>query len=119
MYRQNQPKTFWGAVASGAPVEGFPTEAYQGRNIDYSIWVNNVYQQESYEAWENIGAAYTALKDEITAGNLSPLQPESNICDVPTNDTAALLFAYGDTIHGLATQYNTHFLRNNPIADPL
>lgn len=119
IYRQNRPETFWGAVASGAPVEAWSTDKDTSRKADYSTWVNNIDQQESYVAWEKIGAAYTALQDTIQAGNFSQVQEAFNTCDLPTNDTAPVLNLYGGAIHGLVAQYNTHFLRVNPFPDPL
>jgi hypothetical protein len=81
--------------------------------------VNNVYQEESWEAWENIRVAYTTLNDAITAGRYDELQKAFNTCDMPDNTTAALLPIYGGSVHGLASQYKTHYVRFNSIAEPL
>jgi hypothetical protein len=119
IYRQNHPDTFWGAVASGAPIEAWLTDEDQSRIADYTNLVNNIYQEESLEAWENIRAAYTALNDAITAGRYDELQKAFNTCDMQDNTTTALLPIYGGSVHGLASQYNTHYVHFNPIADPL
>lgn len=118
MYRQNRPETFHGAIASAAPVEGWDSDSDRSRDADYNKWTNNLYQQESYQAWENIRDAYTAMQTTITDGDLSKLQASFSTCDAVTNETAPLVVSLVGAIHGLVAQYNTHFLRNNPVADP-
>jgi hypothetical protein len=119
VFRQNRPNTFWGAIASGTPVEGWATSKYKGRNADYNNWLNNIYQLKSYEAWSNIRTAYDTLKDRIASGNLSTLQTEFKTCDPVTNDTAPVLFSLAGSVHGIVAQYNTKALRVNPIPFPL
>ncbi|ETN42210.1 uncharacterized protein HMPREF1541_04151 [Cyphellophora europaea CBS 101466] len=119
LFRQNRPNTFWGAVSSSNPVEGWLTSEDKGRNYDYNNWLNNVYQQESFEAWSNIRTAYDALKDRVESGDFSTLQTDFNTCDTPTAETAPLLYYYGGSIHGLAAQYNKKAVGVNPTPFPL
>lgn len=118
LLRQNRSDVFQGAVAQSCAFEGFVTEDDRTFQYDQNIWINNVYQQKSYEAWQKVAKAYQALQDAIKIGDFEKLQSDFSLCDTPTEETVSTVFIFPAQVHLAASLYNF----NNsllPFPDPL
>jgi len=91
VFRQNHPEAFYGAIASAPPLEGFSTS---DPNIyNFNIWVNNVYQGQTFEASKKIENALTLFLGRFkTNATAAALKEELALCQSPSTNDVALVY---------------------------
>ncbi|KAE8446449.1 hypothetical protein EG329_011912 [Mollisiaceae sp. DMI_Dod_QoI] len=87
VFRQNHPEAFYGAIASAPPIEAISNKTTDLDRFNWGIWLNNVYQDRSYKASQNIQNAFTALAERFVTNNTAGLKKELGLCTEPQNET--------------------------------
>jgi hypothetical protein len=109
VFRQNRPEAFYGAIASAPPAEGLLTDEDR---FNWGIWMNNVYQDKSYKASQNIKNALDNLGERFATNNTSGLKEELGLCIAPTIATdLKLLYRLIVNVYSNAAEFNYATLR--------
>ncbi|KUJ08199.1 uncharacterized protein LY89DRAFT_337845 [Mollisia scopiformis] len=122
VFRQNHPEAFYGAIASAPPIEALSNKTTDTDRFNWGIWLNNVYQDKSYKASQNIKNAFAALADRFATNNTDGLREELSLCTQPTSlYDLSLINAIISNIYSDSAEFNYPISRpgRSSIAAPL